>query len=495
MRRIARVFRAGSLRASWILAPAVIAGCAGNVRVAGNTPSAIHAAAVVDARFTGRDGDADSGTPTYRTIGAALSAIAPSAKATIVFIRNGRYHEKLTVTSPGVTLLGENRDSVLLTFDAASDTPAPSGGTYGTRGSYTLRIAAPDFRAENLTIENAFDYNTNAAKADSNPTKFKNAQGVALMTDTGSDRATFVNVRLLGHQDTLFANVGRHFFYRCEIRGNVDFIFGAGRAVFEDCDIISLDRGSRTNNGYVTAASTKDTSRFGFLILRSRLKKESPAMAPASVTLGRPWHPFADPHSYPSVAFVNCWMDDHIGAKGWDRMSSLDSTGTRIWYEPSSARFGESGSTGPGARMSATRPQLSPAELGMWTVQNVLDGWVPERSATELVELDDRESGGERANGRTLEEMFAGRFAGVEVLRLPAGGITFRIRGRNTFLGDTEPLIMVDGVEVPGGGGGMLFLSPDDIEKIEVLKDPGSTGVYGSKGANGVILITRKKGR
>jgi pectinesterase len=485
----------GIHRAICILAPALLAGCATGVRVAETTPSAIHAAAVVDARFRGRDGDADSGTPTYRTLGAALEAIPPSAMQTVIYIRSGRYHEKLTVTSPGVTLLGENRDSVVITFDAASDTPSPSGGTYGTRGSYTLRIAAPDFRAENLTIENAFDYNANAAKPDSSPTKFKNPQGVALMTDAGSDRATFVNVRFLGHQDTLFPNVGRHYFYRCEIRGNVDFIFGAGRAVFEDCDIISLDRGSKTNNGYITAASTKDTTRYGFLIFRSRLRKESPSMSPASVTLGRPWHPFADAHSYPSVAFVNCWMDDHIGAKGWDRMSSLDSTGARIWYEPGSARFAESGSTGPGAVSSATRPQLTMPELSSWTAPNVLAGWVPDRAATDVAELDDRVSKGEQSNGRTLEEMFVGRFPGVEVFRLPAGGITFRIRGRNTFYGDTEPLIIVDGAEVPGGGGGLLFLSPDDIEKIEVLKDPGSTGVYGSKGANGVILITRKKGR
>ena len=335
-------------------------------------------AAVVDARYTGAEGDSIAGTPTYRSIGAALSGMTANGGArAVVFIRKGRYREKLTVDRPRITLLGEDRDSTILTYDAAADTPSPGGGKYGTRGSFTLRIVAPDFRAENLTIENSFDYAANAAKPDSDTTKFRNPQAVALMTDLGSDRTTFVNVRVLGHQDTLFTNSGRSYFYKCYIAGHVDFIFGGGKSVFEDCDIVSLDRGSRTNNGYITAASTPVTQRYGFLFLRSRLKKEKPSMAPGSVTLGRPWHPFADPDAVASVAFIDTWMDDHIGVKGWDRMSSVDSTGTRIWYEPSSARFVESGSRGPGAVKSPSRRILSAGQARVITPSAVLDGWMP----------------------------------------------------------------------------------------------------------------------
>ena len=335
-------------------------------------------AAVVDARYTGNEGDSVGGSPTYRSVGAALTGMTANGGArAIILIRNGRYREKLTIDRPRITLLGENRDSTIITYDAIADTPSPGGGTYGTRGSFTLRIVAPDFRAENLTIENSFDYAANAAKPDSDKAKFRNPQGVALMTDLGSDRATFINVKILGHQDTLFTNSGRAYFYKCHIAGHVDFIFGAGKSVFEDCDIVSLDRGSRTNNGYITAASTPLNQRFGFLFLRSRLKKESPAMAASSVTLGRPWHPFADPNAVASVVFIDTWMDDHVGAKGWDRMSSIDSTGTRIWYEPSSARFVEHGTRGPGAVKSATRRVLSSGEARRITPSLVLDGWTP----------------------------------------------------------------------------------------------------------------------
>ena len=59
-----------------------------------------------------------------------------------------------------------------------------------------------------MTIENAFDYPANAAKPDSDKTKYKNPQAVALMTDLGSDRAVFANVKITGYQDTLFPELG-----------------------------------------------------------------------------------------------------------------------------------------------------------------------------------------------------------------------------------------------------------------------------------------------
>jgi pectinesterase len=337
-------------------------------------------AAVVDARFAGTDGDSIAGAPVYRTVAAALAGLpANGATRAVIFIRDGRYREKLTVDRPRVTLLGESREGTVITFDAAAGAPTPLGGTWGTRGSFTLRVIAPDFRAERLTIENAFDYMGNAAKADSDPTRLRDAQGVALMLDLGSDRASFVDVRILGHQDTLFANSGRAWFHRCEVSGSVDFIFGAGQAVFEECTIVSRDRGSRTNNGYVTAPSTSVAQPFGFLFLRSRLTRERATMAANSVTLGRPWHPFGDPNAIGSAVFVECWMDDHIGAKGWERMSMVDSTGNRVWWEPETARFFEYRTTGPGAVRSERRRLLSAREAARYTVANVLAGWSPSR--------------------------------------------------------------------------------------------------------------------
>ena len=339
-------------------------------------------AAVVDARLTGVDGSPSDQGPVFRTVGAAIGSLPVNgAERAAVFIHDGRYREKLTIDRPRLTLIGESRDGTVITFDAIADTPSPGGGTYGTRGSFTLRVTAPDFRAEHLTIENSFDYISNMRKAPDDSTKRKNAQGVALAIDGDADRTAFADVRVVGHQDTLFPNAGRSWFHRSVIAGSVDFIFGAGRALFEDCDIVSRDRGSATNNGYITAPSTHAAQSIGFLFLRSRLRKESPAMAPATVALGRPWHPFANAQLVPSAVFVDCWMDDQIGAAGWERMSMIDSTGNRIWWEPSTARFFEYHSTGPGAVASPARRQID-AETASHLRAAVLGDWSPLASPT-----------------------------------------------------------------------------------------------------------------
>jgi len=108
-------------------------------------------------------------------------------------------------------------------------------------------------------------------------------------------------------------------------------------------------------------------------------------------------------------------------------------------------------------------------------------------------EIPPGDQGSIQSSGRGMEELFAGRFPGVEVLRISGGGISIRIRGTNTLMGSTEPLYIIDGARVQSGPGGLLFLDPAEIRNIEVLKDIGSTAIYGSDGANGVIIITTKR--
>lgn len=93
-----------------------------------------------------------------------------------------------------------------------------------------------------------------------------------------------------------------------------------------------------------------------------------------------------------------------------------------------------------------------------------------------------------------LSQALQGRVAGVNVTRnsgAPGGNVKIRIRGANSMLGDNDPLYVVDGVALNIGIGD---INVNDIESIEVLKDASSTAIYGSRGANGVIMITTKKG-
>ncbi|NJN28539.1 MAG: SusC/RagA family TonB-linked outer membrane protein [Cyclobacteriaceae bacterium] len=121
----------------------------------------------------------------------------------------------------------------------------------------------------------------------------------------------------------------------------------------------------------------------------------------------------------------------------------------------------------------------------------------------------------EKAAVASLETALQGRAPGVMVTQAssaPGGGISVRIRGGNSIQGGNEPLYVIDGVPVysdndevsPGGGqfnelrtspNALASLNPNDIESMEVLKDASATAIYGSRGANGVVLITTKKGK
>lgn len=116
----------------------------------------------------------------------------------------------------------------------------------------------------------------------------------------------------------------------------------------------------------------------------------------------------------------------------------------------------------------------------------------------------------------SLEQGLQGRIAGVTVTQgdaAPGAGISIEIRGTNSILGGNAPLYVIDGIPItnPAAGRGALgasepnnqiisntnilsTLSPSDIESIEILKDASATAIYGSRGANGVVLITTKKG-
>jgi len=87
-----------------------------------------------------------------------------------------------------------------------------------------------------------------------------------------------------------------------------------------------------------------------------------------------------------------------------------------------------------------------------------------------------------------------GELPGVSIIRSnnkPGGGYDIKIRGINSITASSSPLIVIDGMP----GGNLDFINPDDIEKIDVLKDASATAIYGSSGANGVIIVTTKRGQ
>lgn len=126
--------------------------------------------------------------------------------------------------------------------------------------------------------------------------------------------------------------------------------------------------------------------------------------------------------------------------------------------------------------------------------------------AVTSVKIDDDDA----AQSGSIDQLLMGRAAGVEVLQSsesPDAGVSIRIRGITSLNGSSEPLYVIDGViltDANAASSGMgkvdasedvnslMGLNPNDIASIEVLKDASATAIYGSSGANGVVLITTK---
>ena len=106
--------------------------------------------------------------------------------------------------------------------------------------------------------------------------------------------------------------------------------------------------------------------------------------------------------------------------------------------------------------------------------------------------------GSEELNTRPVNNAFEalqGKAAGVDITSSERPGTvgSIRIRGNRSISASSDPLYVVDGV--PLSAGGIETINPRDIESIDILKDASSTAIYGSRGANGVILITTKRGK
>lgn len=110
----------------------------------------------------------------------------------------------------------------------------------------------------------------------------------------------------------------------------------------------------------------------------------------------------------------------------------------------------------------------------------------------------------------SFNQALQGRVSGVQVTNssnAPGGGITIRVRGGNSISASNDPLYVIDGFPVtnptPAAGAGnstsfpnpLASINPSDIESIEILKDASATAIYGSRGANGVVLVTTKRGK
>ncbi len=290
---------------------------------------------------------AADGAGEFRSLQAAI-AKAPTARRDrrwVIHIKPGVYRELVYVQREKrfLSLVGEDPERTIVSYDLHAGLRGPDGQAMGTFRTPTAVIDADDFVAENLTFENT-----------------AGPVGQALAVRVDGDRVAFRNCRFLGWQDTVFLNRGRHYFADCFISGHMDFIFGGAAAFFERCRI------HVRRDGYITAASTPEEQRHGFVFARGSITGEPGART----YLGRPWRPWA------AVVFLHTRMSEAVRPAGWHNWDQPQSEGT--------ARYAEHASDGPGAGGGARVPwarRLSPAEAAALTAAAVLgggDGWNPE---------------------------------------------------------------------------------------------------------------------
>ena len=294
------------------------------------------------------------GTGDFTTISEAMLAVPYECEAEIE-IGPGIYREKLVCEKQNITLRGAGADQTRVVWGDGGKLPHPDGRPTHTFRSYTAFFSGENLTVEDLTIEN-----------DAGPGA-QVGQAVAAYVD--SARAVFRRVKLLGNQDTLFCaplpekerekdgflgprglaprRASAQYYHKCEIAGDIDFIFGGADALFEQCTLRTVD--NHIPHSYVTAPSGK-ADGLGFVFWDCDFVSDCPA---GSVYLGRPWRPEG------KTAVLDCRLGAHIAPEGFSPWN--DRADTNL------AAFAEAGSNGPGA---VPRP-----------------GWVHALTASQAAEL------------------------------------------------------------------------------------------------------------
>ncbi|WP_018629878.1 pectinesterase family protein [Niabella aurantiaca] len=288
---------------------------------------------------------AKDGSGNFKTVQEAISAVPDfRKKETVIYIKKGIYKEKLILpaTKINVHFIGEDADSVVLTYDDYAARKNIFGEEIGTSGSASFFIHGDGFTAEQISFANS-----------------AGPVGQAVAVRVAADRVRFFGCKFLGFQDTLYTwaqgGAGRQYYKDCYIEGTVDFIFGSSTAVFETCRIFGK------GPGYLTAASTPDTARYGYVFIHCRIEGNAPD---ATIYLGRPWRPYA------KTVWIGCEMAAVVRPEGWHN-----------WGKPGAEKttfYAEYRSRGKGAaktkRVAWAHP-LTGQQAAAYTPARIFRGW------------------------------------------------------------------------------------------------------------------------
>jgi pectin methylesterase-like acyl-CoA thioesterase len=231
-----------------------------------------------------------------------------------ITMQPGIYHDFAIFTQSRnlVTVIGAGatRDDVQIVYPNAAYTSGSSCGT--------IRLESSDIYLRNLTLDNQV-YLTNSLD------NYGPFAGRLNVLDTTGQRLIFDDVIIKGGQDTLYAISGTAYYNHCEVWGSVDFIYGGGLAVFDQCNIVDI----RNTGGPCTAPSTPYAQPYGLIFLNCTFPQALIAngypynVNAASTTFMRPWGQDGN------TVLINCAVGNQISGAGWGTFGSGTETTCR----------------------------------------------------------------------------------------------------------------------------------------------------------------------
>ncbi|CAK9143272.1 unnamed protein product [Ilex paraguariensis] len=298
---------------------------------------------------------AADGTGNFTNIMDAVSA-APdqSLSRYVIYIKKGVYREYVEISKKkwNLMMVGEGMDVTVISGNRSFS----DGWT--TYRSATFAVKGQGFIARDMTFENT-----------AGPQKH---QAVAFRSD--SDLSVLFRCAIRAYQDTLYAHSMRQFYRECQITGTVDFIFGDGTAVFQNCQILAR-KGLPNQKNTITAQGRRELAETtGFSIQFSNISAEPDLLASVNSTptyLGRPWK------LYSRTVFMQSYMSSAIRAEGW-----LEWNGN---FALDTLYYGEYMNYGPGAGLDSRvkwpgfHAMNDSAQASNFTVSQFLLGnsWLP----------------------------------------------------------------------------------------------------------------------
>eukprot|EP00897_Mesotaenium_endlicherianum_P008189 jgi/Mesen1/7399/ME000388S06618 len=269
---------------------------------------------------------AQDGTGHFRNLIEALAAAKPGSpdKYFVIYLKAGTYKGNVTVAKrlKYLAIIGD-AGRTTVTASLHSGMRMPNGQVVKTASSSTMWVKAPFFIGSGLIVENSHA-GSNRPDGD---------QAVALQV-TG-DQVAFYDSSIVGHQDTLYAHGGIHYYKNCNIYGSIDFAFGKAKALFHQCNVRLVAPG-----GGFTANARMDTSMTsGFVILNSRLTTYGGGQIRPGF-LGRGWGPAA------FTVIANSYLGPGaVDPVGWGAVGNY-SAHVKSFF------FAEFNNSGPGADLT-----------------------------------------------------------------------------------------------------------------------------------------------